>query len=141
MKFVSVVVLVFLAGCTSIDVKSVSGTHNLMHVCIEDNPRVIVPDFVPAMQYHLDEHAIGSEVFFNNRPPAHCEFVLQYTARQSWDLATYLSYAELRLLKRGVRVGYAQYKHHGGLSMLKWRSAKSKLKPVIEQLFEEYRIQ
>lgn len=129
---------IFIVGCTSIDVRPISHSHNLMHVCIEDNPKVIVRDFVAAIEYHLERYAITSELF-QNRAPTHCEFILQYTARQSWDFATYLSYAELRLQKRNVRVGYAQYKHHGGLSMLKWQGSRTKLKPVIEQLLEEYK--
>lgn len=36
-----------LAGCTSVEVRSVdAGLHSIDHVCIKENPRVKVADFV-----------------------------------------------------------------------------------------------
>jgi len=68
-----------------------------------------------------------SEVF-SGRAPAHCELVVTYTARRSWDFAPYLAQAELWLRKNGKLVGYAEYHlvGGGGFSLYKWQGTKPK---------------
>jgi hypothetical protein len=69
--------------------------------------------------------------------PEKCDFILTYTARRSWDLAPYLSTAEIWLKRDGEQVGYADYHliGKGGLSLMKWQSTKTKMDPVVDQLF------
>jgi len=110
--------LVFLvAGCTSVKVQPVDPSLTILHVCIRQNPQVEV------------------EVYYGNRP-RHCEYILTYSARRSWDLKTYLSQAELRLLRRGQQIASADYhlRAKGGLSLTKFAGTKSKMDPVIDKL-------
>lgn len=108
------------------------------HVCIKENPKVIVSGFSEALEDNFSQNLVTTE-FFSGRKPDDCEYVLEYTALQSWDFVTYMTYAELKLYKDNRRVGYAEYRLRGkgGLSLLKWRGPKSKLRPVIEQLLAE----
>lgn len=125
-------------GCTAISVKPVPSDEKVSHVCIKENPKVIVSGFSEALEENFAANLVTTE-FFSGRRPANCEYVLEYTALQSWDLATYMTYAELKLYKDNRRIGYAEYRLRGkgGFSLLKWRGPKSKLKPVIEQLLAE----
>ena len=74
------------------------------------------------MRDGFSRHGITTEIF-SGATPAHCEFVLTYTARRSWDIGTYLSIAELRLDRRGQQAGYAEYRLRGkgGLSLKAYR--------------------
>jgi len=122
-------------ACTAVDVKPVDTSLDLRHVCIEHNPRVQVSDFVGVLQDGFDRHGVSSEVLAG-RDLDRCEFVLTYTALRSWDMAPYLSHAELRLRQRGRLVASADYhlRGKGGFSLAKWGGTRGKMDPVIDEL-------
>ena len=70
----------------------------------------------------------------------HVNTLLTYTALRAWDFSPYLSRAELRLEKNGMKVAEAEYhlRGKGGYSLMKWEGTKSKMDPVIEQLLKGY---
>lgn len=123
MRSLSVVVLVTLAlvGCTAINVRPLDRSVGLEHLCIHENQRVQVSDFLTVIRDGFDRHSISSEVF-TGTPPASCEYLLTYTALRSWDMSPYLSHAELRIEHAGRQVAYAEYhlRGKGGLSLNKW---------------------
>lgn len=124
-----------LSACTSVQVKPVDQAASIHHLCIQENPRVTVPGFVGILQDGIQRNGLTSEVYSGTKP-AHCEYVLGYTALRSWDLGTYLSHAELRIDLNGRQVASAQYhlRGKGGLALNKWKSAESKMAPVIDEL-------
>ncbi|MGS2723229.1 Sbal_3080 family lipoprotein [Porticoccus sp. GXU_MW_L64] len=138
-KIALLMLLVMISGCTSIDVSEVDKSHQMTHVCIKNNPKVIVKNFVQVIEDGFQDHLITTEVYMGQRP-AHCKFWLTYTALRSWDFSPYLSHAELRLFKDHSRIGYADYhlKGKGGFALNKWASVKSKMTPVINQLLGQY---
>ena len=134
-----VVVLSFvLSACTSVEVRPPDPALAIKHVCIQENPKVIVRDFVPVVRDGLDRHGISTEVYSGTKP-ANCEYVLTYTALRSWDFAPYLSHAELRLERDGRQVAYAEYHlvGKGGFSLMKWQGTKAKIDPVIDELLKK----
>jgi hypothetical protein len=126
-------------GCTSVHVRPVDPTANLKHVCIQENPKVIVPNFLPIVREGFDRHGISTEVYPGD-VPASCEYVLTYTALRSWDVAPYLSHAELHLASGGQEVASAEYHlvGKGGYSLMKWQAVKTKMDPVIDELLASY---
>lgn len=122
-----------LAACTSIQVRSVD--QKLQTVCIVENPKVTVPDFVAILRDGLSRHDIVTSVVSNDNASS-CPVTLTYTALRSWDFSTYVSHAELRLWSNGKQIGSADYhlRNKGGLALTKWASTKSKMDPVIDQL-------
>lgn len=138
MKKIIPLVAIVLAGCTAIDVKQVDSSHRIDHVCIENNPKVIVADFVSTVEDVFHNHSITTEVYSGTMPD-HCQYKLTYTALRSWDFTPYLSHAELRLFKGRERIGYAEYhlRAGGGLAPNKWASVKSKMTPVVKQLLAQ----
>jgi hypothetical protein len=108
------------------------------HVCIQQNPKVQVDDFVPVLRDGLSRHGVSSEVFAG-QAPEHCEFIVTYTALRSWDFSPYLSHAEIRVERSGLQIGYGEFhlRGKGGYSMYKWQDTKTKMDPVIDQLFGE----
>ena len=127
-------------ACTAIRVEPVDPAAGVRHVCIEDNPDVIVKDFVPVVREGFARHGITSEVYDGDAAPPQCEFTLTYTALRSWDMAPYLSHAELRLHRQGTQVAYAEYhlRGKGGYSLMKFQGTKTKMDPVIDQLLAGY---
>ena len=98
-------------------------------------------DFVDVLRDGFDRHGIATEVSSGDRI-RQCEYVLRYTALQSWDISTYLSHAELRLESNGRQIASAEYhlKGKGGLSLTKWGDTKSKIDPVIDKLLAGYEV-
>jgi hypothetical protein len=139
-KRLAVFALSILAwGCTSVIVRPVDREALLKHVCIQENPKVWVKDFLTVLKDGFERHGISSEVF-SEGAASHCEFIVTYTARQSWDFANYLTHAELRLERQGLQIAYAEYhlKGGGGLSLMKWQGTKTKMDPVIDELLGAY---
>jgi len=61
-----------------------------------------------------------------------------YIARWSWDLATYMSYAEIHILAYGKEIGHALYDSRLGRgSTKKFINAEEKINELIEQLFPD----
>jgi hypothetical protein len=122
-------------SCTSVTVRPVDSGLSITDVCIEENPKVIVHDFLSVVRDGFDRHGIVTKIV--TRPaPIECEYILSYTALQNWDMDTYLHHAELRLERNGRIVGSAEYHltGKGGLSLMKWQSTKTKMDPVIDEL-------
>lgn len=137
---VSLVVAFLLSGCTAVTVRPLDKAAELKHVCIQDNPKVAVQDFVTIVRDGFDRHGISTEVIAGSAPER-CEYLLTYTALRSWDFSPYLSHAELRIERGGRQVAYAEYhlKGKGGLALNKWASTKSKMDPVIDELLGAYK--
>ena len=100
-----------LSACTSIAVTPLAASYQVKKLCIRENPKVMVDDLIPVITEGLADHHIQSELipsvinktsaqdndneadeyWMNITPiPDNCDFNLTYTARRSWDMATYL---------------------------------------------------
>lgn len=127
-------------ACTSITVKPLDSSLEVMHVGIKRNPKVIVEEFLPLIQTKFKEHGITTEVF-DETAPENCSIIVTYTALQSWDFSTYLSHAEISLTNRDFKeIASAEYHliGKGGLSFMKWQSVGTKISPVIDELLIQY---
>lgn len=128
-----------LVGCTSTKVTPLTAKLS-KDVCIEKNEKVIVQNFIEILRNGFEEHGFRTSVY-SGATPASCTTILTYTATRKWDLAPYMTDAELWLRdNNGNRIGYAQYHLNGGggLALNKWASPESKMKPVIEELLAAY---
>src|SRR5262245_64416233 len=107
----SVLLALLLAGCTSVKVQPLSAGYQVKHVCIQENPKVKIDDFLSVVRDGFDRHGISTEVLTSGRNvPDRCRFVLTYAAVRAWDLAEYMHYAELRLESEGRRIAHAEYR-------------------------------
>jgi hypothetical protein len=102
-------------------------------VCIERNAKVVVEGFLPAVEEGFRRHGIQT-VVYDPPVPSKCQYVLTYTARQSWDIVRFMRYAELRLRDGEKTIGTATYRHRGGFGLNKWASTESKMQRLIDQL-------
>lgn len=131
---VAVAALLVVSGCTSITVEPVSNEYSVEHICIQNNPKVIVDEFVSVVEDRFQYHGITTEIL--DMVPSSCDYKLTYTALRSWDFVPDLSHAELRLYKDNKKIAYGEYHldGKGGLDMSKFGSVESKMPPVIDQM-------
>jgi len=104
MKYVIILGLLVLAGCTSVDVRPIPASAKLDKVCIQFNNEVNVEDFVPVMQEGFFNHGISSVVFHSERPKG-CEFTMTYAVDRWWDLAPYMVDARMTVNKDDSFIG------------------------------------
>ncbi len=132
--------VVLASGCSSVavDVHPVDPSLGVRHVCIEENPRVQVSDFVAVVRDGFARHGITTELV-SAPAPERCEYVLTYTALRSWALVPYLSQAEIRLARAGSEVARANY-HVGkdDFSLTKHEGTRAKMDAVIDRLLRGY---
>ncbi len=108
-----IAVVAVISGCTSVTVRPVSSSVHLQSVCIINNPKVIVADFIPVLRDDFSRHNIATSVVDQAQAQS-CDVTLTYTALRSWDFKPYLSHAELRLWRGGKQIGFAEYHLNGG---------------------------
>jgi len=153
---------IFIGGCTSITVDPLAASYNVRHICIRENPKVMVQDLVPVIADGLTRHQIESKFiastldkdkvrregaesdqYYMNitQAPDDCDFNLTYTARRSWDFGTYLSTADIAVSDQEGVIAKANYHliNKGGLSLFKWQGVKTKLDPVMDELLQHYK--
>lgn len=136
---VAILAILAVTGCTSIKVSPVPSTADLKKVCIVENPKVEVADFVDVLRDGFSQHHIATSVVSEDEAKS-CGVTLTYTALRSWDFKPYLSHAELRLWKNGIQIGSAIYHLNGkgGLDFAKWEGTAAKMDPVIDKLLQNY---
>jgi len=130
-----------LTGCTAVQVTPLQSVAE--DVCIEENSKVLVEDFVPVLQAGFARHGINTQVH-RSITRGQCSHIVTYTARRSWDGVPYLSSAEIKVLDAQRRtLASADYhlRGKGGLSLMKWQGTKTKMDPVIDQLLANVEIQ
>lgn len=141
MKRVQAIVAGFavVCGCTAITVVPLDRELDVRRVCIEENQAVQVAGFVDVVRDGFRRHGIETVVYSDDRLHD-CEYRLTYTALRSWDGATYLSHAELRLLRNDTQVAYSEYhlRGKGGYDLSKYRSTEAKMRPVLDELLQAY---
>jgi hypothetical protein len=139
--FMAAATLLLLSGCTAVQV---SPLHSInQHVCIEENPAVTINDFVPVLQSGFARHGIQTKVY-STIQRGECSHIVTYTARRSWDLATYLSTAEIHVLdgdRRTLASATYRLRNKGGLSLMKWQGTEAKIGPVIDEMLAQTQIQ
>lgn len=128
--------LVVLAGCAikqTVDPFDEAATG--FEVCIIED-RSVREGFLVAYRNSLRDKGIGFRILHENASLGDCPVVSTYTARWSWDLALYMSYAEIRVYESEELKGEAVFDSRGGgLRLDKWKDAEPKIAELVDQLF------
>ncbi|WP_220250445.1 Sbal_3080 family lipoprotein [Billgrantia montanilacus] len=137
MKMKAVILLavaLLVSGCTihqKVEPVQIDSGHRL---CIVENPAVR-EGFLVEFSSALDHKNIAYEIVDESAVAASCEWVARYTANWSWDLALYMSYAEIKIYRNGSLDGEAIYdSRRGGGNMNKFIDAESKIRELVDQL-------
>ncbi len=106
-------------------------------VCVLDNPEIHMAGFQPEMRELIEQRGIRTDVYSGSRP-ARCSHYLEHTANWKWDLAMYLSYADLRVYDAQGLAGQATYDARSGSGRMdKFGPTREKLAPLVDELFAQ----
>lgn len=139
--FMLLSVVVFLAGCTSVEVQPLKYDAKNHEIILIDNPKVIVDDFVPVMERFFSQRGIALRRAPEFTHLGENEYGIRYSARRSWDFTAYLSDAYVNVYKGNLLVAYGKYHLIGGsacLSLFKWQGTETKMGPVLDELLKNY---
>ena len=144
-----ILVSVFFAALTSVvgcaiqtAVRPLAPNRDVAEICILENPKVIIADFLPVLQEGIQRNGLRSKVY--REVPSTCAYVLEYIAFQRWDFTPFMSEANINLYNAKELVGTVSYKlpsgifGGGGVNPAKWNSTKEKLDPLLDELFQNY---
>jgi hypothetical protein len=127
---------VLLLGACSItqSVESVE-SYKIDAVCIERNNSVFMEGFLPELVSQIEKQGVRTQIY-NGNLPDDCRYKLSYVANWTWDLAMYLSYANISIFDDSKLIGQATYDaRQGGANMGKFGATAEKLQPLINELF------
>ncbi len=125
-------------GCTIkrevIPTKGIDSTN----ICIIKNERV-KGHFLENYVDSLEELRFVVNVLPPNSQLNSCEIISTYTARRSWEITTYLSYAKIKVYKNSKFVGNAVYDARGGKGMVfdVHIDEKAMVKSLVAELFQK----
>lgn len=128
------VLVVALSGC------SISQTIDpiktpVSRVCVHENPKVLMDEFQPELVKQIQEKGFHTKSY-KDQQPIDCSHRLEYTANWAWDMAMYLTYADIRVFDRSGLAGKAIYDaRSGGGRLDKFGRTAEKMKPLIDELF------
>ena len=104
-------------------------------ICIIESPKVR-EGFLDEYKAVLIKKGYEVKVLPENASLIECPIMSTYTANWRWDLAMYLSYADIKVYKNGAPAGAATYDStHGGANMGKFVNANNKIDELVNQLF------
>ena len=104
-------------------------------VCIIENPQVR-DGFLPELQNSLRSKNAQVRVLSATAATTDCVIVATYVARWKWDLAMYMSYAEINVFQNGQVTGKALYDAtKGSGKMSKFIDAEPKIQELVNELF------
>lgn len=137
-KLIALLSVLLVQGCASpvIRIEPVPATETISRLCIKENPKTYMEDFLPEVRAQLAEHAIETELLSQG---GDCPYTMNYEAQWSWDwfwtFSVYLSLAEFSVNKDGRQIGMASYNAALGPSAV--GRTKNKIRPLLIELFRK----
>jgi len=136
-RVLSVVCLCLIVGCSIVQRVDPIPVKEIAEICIKNNKDVLMEGFLPELVSQIRARDIQTRVFLDERP-ADCRFHMEYTANWGWDLAMYLTFADMRVYEDGHLIGHAMYDARGGSFRFdKFGTTAERLKVLTEELFSE----
>ncbi len=131
------IIVIGLPGCTITQYIEPAEVTKGSVLCIIENPAVR-QGFLNEFQSVLASKGIAHRVVERGTVPDECNWTATYTAKWSWDLALYMSYAEIKVYYNGNLDGEAKYDATRGSGNLnKFIDAEPKIRELVEQLIRE----
>lgn len=104
-------------------------------VCVARNDDVHMEAFHAELVRQIERRGVAVSSY-DGTPPEDCRYRVQYTANWRWDMAMYLSYAQIQVFDGSQPVGSAIYDAtQGGANMDKFGATAEKIQPLVAELF------
>ncbi|MBV7538871.1 hypothetical protein KW842_24155 [Duganella sp. sic0402] len=104
-------------------------------ICIISNPAVR-DGFMVSFKQALETKGYVAQPLPATASIVDCQVTSTYTANWRWDLAMYMSYADIKVYNGGKVIGEANYDAtRGGMNTGKFIDADKKIRELVDQLF------
>lgn len=128
-------VAVVLSGCAIQQTVKPVQHFTQKEVCLIDNPAVRV-GFIESYKLALEAKGYVARKLASSASIVECPITSTYSASWRWDLALYMSYAEIKVYNNGKPIGEAIYdSKRAGLNTGKFIDANKKIGELVNQLF------
>jgi hypothetical protein len=136
MKPAAIVALaVVLPGCAIRQTVNPVAPVASREVCVIENQKV-KEGFLESYRRALTTKGYVLQQLASSAAITACPITSTYVAHWNWDLAVYMSYAEIRVFRDGQPAGDAIYdSRRGSSNMGKFINAESKVEELVNQLF------
>jgi hypothetical protein len=127
--------VVLLEGCAIQQTVTPVRDAKIAEITIIDNPRVR-GSFGSVLQSAVEEQGLTTQMGPSTASPRDYPYALTYTANWKWDMALYMSYAQITVYEKGKVIGKAVYDSTGGDANLgKFINAENKVRELVGALF------
>lgn len=135
-KSSGIIVIAFsLGGCAIHQTVQPLAAPGVTQVCIVENPSVR-PGFLEAYKRTLSSKGYQVKQLASGASLVECPVTSTYVAKWTWDLALYMSYADITVYNKGAPSGKATYNAgRAGLNTSKFIDADKKITELVDQLF------
>ena len=124
-----------LTGCAILQSVEPVREIDQKYICIIENAKVR-EGFLKAYAEALVNRGFEVRVLDGTASVSDCPITSSYTAEWNWDLAIYMSYANIQIYEYGELVGEVVYSSkRGGGNLGKFVDAESKIKELVYELF------
>lgn len=135
--FIAVSMLIFLSGCSikqRVDPASLDAAL-APDICLIPG-KGVREGFTIAYSDALTDKGFSVRTLHMGANPSQCPLSTTYTGNWRWDVALYMSYADIRVFERGRQVGKAVYDARSGSGRPdKFISAENKIIELTDKLF------
>ena len=134
--FVIVAVAAVLSACSIKQVVEKAEIPKKKLLCVVENKDVRA-GFLEEFKRVLNSKSIPYKMISKYSTPSACEWTATYVARWTWDLALYMSYAEIKVFNNGRLDGKATYDStRGSANMGKFIDAETKIRELMNELLQ-----
>ena len=131
----AVLLAVAATGCSITQKVTPVGNLDSKAICIIEDTAVR-SGFLEEYKKTLAEKGYEVSVLPNGSGRDACDITTTYLARWSWDLAIYMSFAEIKVYRHGALYGEAYYdSRNGGGRLDKFVDGEAKVRELVNQLF------
>jgi len=131
----ALVLLMSLSACAiQQTVKPIEGLQT-RDICVIENPTVRA-GFLESYKNTMQSKGYIVRQMPKDTPLTGCPVISTYMANWKWDLAMYMSFAQIRVYRDGYQAGEANYDaRNGGGNPAKFIDADKKITEMVNQLF------
>lgn len=132
----TITISLLISACSIQQTVEQANLPNQAELCIVKNIDVR-EGFLTEFKASLNRKSIPYRVVKHSLIPHNCTWKATYTARWSWDLALYMSYAEIKIFHHNKLDGRAVYDSTKGSANLgKFIDAESKIQDLVNELIQ-----
>jgi hypothetical protein len=135
----TLLIIYLLTACTAIRLENVTQVNkeNVFDSITVVEDQKTRDTVLPVIENHLRSKGYSVTTVTSEEEVKPSDYAIKYKAWWSWDLATYMSKAHIKMLHEGAVVGNVSYEGKGGLNTNKWGVAERRIEIMLDTLLND----